>query len=333
MQNELSSKTIYNGLVKLILAIAFVFILPSASRAQEYFSPSELDTLVSSIALYPDQLLTHVLNASTCGEQIPAANAWAQSHRNLKGESLTSAMESANLGFDASVQALLPFPKVLSMMEKYKPWQEQLGIAVTSQYDDVMEAVQRLRQSAQEHGHLSSNDKVKVERQEKRIVIVPVQTEYVYVPIYNPHVVYYQYADGYTRVTYSSGIWLGAWHGYWYRPHPRHRRPPHHGHPVRPSPRPQNIHHKVPAHSSVATPPSRAQERNEERIIYRPVNRQEQPAASDPNKEKYPIGNIRVKNSRETSQPSHIRGSDNYGNSRNNDRGRQNGGFGGSLRR
>lgn len=235
-----------------LLAVFLCF--PGVSLAQSNYTPSELDTLVSNIALYPDPLLVHVLTASTYGEQIPAASAWAQGHKHLKGESLAEAMEQANLSYDPSVQALLPFPTVLEMLAKYRAWCDQLGDAVTNQKDDVMDAVQRMRQSAYDHGHLQSDERVQVAETSGNITIEPVKTEVVYVPVYNPRVVYYVYADGYTRITYGSGVWLGAWYGEWgwgscwfdwgprviYVRNTRwyaHRPIPHHPHRYRPPPR------------------------------------------------------------------------------------------------
>jgi Protein of unknown function (DUF3300). len=80
--------------------------------------------------------------------QIPAANAFAQSHKNEKGETLAKSIEDANLTYDPSVQALIPFPTVLDMMAKYPTWTDQLGDAVAAQKDGVMDAVQRLRHKA-----------------------------------------------------------------------------------------------------------------------------------------------------------------------------------------
>ena len=201
---------------RLFFLLALVtMLIPGFGMAQSNFTPSELDTLVSNIALYPDPLLVHVLTASTYGEQIPAANAWAQGHKNLRGESLAAAMANSDLKYDPSVQALLPFPTVLEMMNKYEAWCDQLGDAVTNQKDDVMEAIQRMRQAAYDHGHLRSNENVSVAEKSGNIVITPVKTEIVYVPVYNPRVVYYVYADGYTRITYGTGVWMGTWYGEW----------------------------------------------------------------------------------------------------------------------
>ena len=198
----------------LIAIIALLFLLPSAVRAQGNFTPSELDTLVANIALYPDPLLVQVLAASTYGDQIHPASVWADAHKNLTGKDLSVELERAKLPYDVSVQALIPFPQVLSMMDRYPAWTEQLGDAVFMQKEEVMAAVQRLRRTASKYGHLRSDDRVKVS-DGANITITPVRTEYVYVPVYNPYYVYYRYYDGYARISYAPGIWIGGWFGYW----------------------------------------------------------------------------------------------------------------------
>ena len=276
------------------LLVLILLCIPGYGRAQANYSTSELDTLVSNIALYPDPLLVHVLTASTFGNQIPAANAWSQGHKHLKGESLAAAMENDNLSYDPSVQALLPFPTVLEMMAKYRAWCDQLGDAVTNQKDDVMEAIQRMRQSAYDHGHLRSDERVQVAENSGNIEITPVNTEVVYVPVYNPRVVYYVYADGYTRISYGTGVWLGTWYGEWgwgtcwfdwgprviyvrntrwypHRPiprHPRGYRPPPRPHRPPPHARP---HHNPPHPGHAAPPPHRGTEtRVEPRVVPAP---------------------------------------------------------------
>ena len=133
---------LYSRLLNVVAAL--VLCLSVSSFAQANYSTSELDTLVANIALYPDPLLVQVLDASTYGNQIPAAAIWAEAHKSMKGETLASAIEEANLPYDPSVLALLPFPSVLSMMDKYRAWTDQLGDAVTNQKEEVMEAVSRL---------------------------------------------------------------------------------------------------------------------------------------------------------------------------------------------
>lgn len=196
------------------LVVACFLAVPSSSNAAENFSSSELDTLVATIALYPDPLLIQVLTASTYGDQIPKANQWAQEHLNLKGEDLAAEMESADLPFDPSVQALIPFPTVLSTMAKYRTWSDQLGDAVASQKDQVMDAIQRMRNRAYDLGQLQSNEQVQVTKDET-VIIEPVRTEYVYVPVYNPRVVFYVHADGYSAIRYPHWAWLGSWYGEW----------------------------------------------------------------------------------------------------------------------
>ena len=265
--------------------LAAILCLPNTARASDQFTPAELDTLVSTIALYPDPLLVQVLAASVHGDEIPGASDWANQHKHLKGPALAEQIKLHDLPYDASVQALIPFPTVLATMAKYQVWTDQLGDAVASQKEDVMDAVQRMRNAAYEHGHLRTNDQVKVIK-EKTIVIEPVQREYVYVPVYNPHVVYYVYSNGYPGLRYRSGVWLGgtyttwgwgsSWfewdthliyvHDYrWYhnrpRPHhpPRYHQPPpsRHDHyaepPRRPAKTPMN-HHTAPRNQSYVAP-------------------------------------------------------------------------------
>lgn len=197
----------------LVAVLAVLFCLPGIAKAQGNFTPSELDTLVANIALYPDPLLVQVLAASTYGEQIHPAAKWAEAHRHLKGRELSASLERANLPYDASVQALIPFPQVLTMMDRYPAWTDQLGDAVAMQKDDVMASIQRLRRTASKYGHLRSDERVKVSNGDN-ITITPVRTEYVYVPVYNPYYVYYRYYDGYVRITYGPEVWTGGF-GYW----------------------------------------------------------------------------------------------------------------------
>lgn len=238
------------GKVWLWCITAAVLCVPATTFADEQFSPAELDTLVSTIALYPDPLLVQVLAASVHGDEIPGAADWANQHKHLKGQELADRIKLEELPYDESVQALIPFPTVLATMAKYQVWTDQLGDAVATQKEAVMDAVQRMRNAAYNHGHLQSNEQVKIIK-EKTIVIEPVQKEYVYVPVYNPHVVYYVYSNGYPSLRYRSGVWIGSYydpwgwntsrfewdthliyvHDYrWYHNRPRPRHPPRHYH-------------------------------------------------------------------------------------------------------
>lgn len=263
------------------IVLAAFLCLPTMSKAQAGFSDNELDTLVSTIALYPDPLLVHVLTAATYGDQIAPANAWAQAHKDLDGQALATAMENANLSYDPSVQALIPFPTVLATMAKYTTWADQLGDAVSFQKDKVLDAIQRMRQTAYNYGHLKTDDQVTVTKNE-RIEIEPTNTEYVYVPVYNPHVVYYVYADHYhPAVVYHHHAWLGDWYGEWgwgtcwfdwnyhyiyirdYRWYP-HRNIPHHPRHYKPAPRKREPakRYDAPAPRKQAEPARRDDRRN-----------------------------------------------------------------------
>src|SRR3982074_3700976 len=139
-----------SGLGQKLFAVLLVFSLalgvPSCfAQEPPLFTPEELDRLVSRIALYPDPLLAQVLTASTFPDQIPEAAEWADEHHYLTGPELAEAIEADHLSWDPSVLALLPFPSVLDMMARDLAWTEQLGNAVLTQPDQVMEALQPRR--------------------------------------------------------------------------------------------------------------------------------------------------------------------------------------------
>ena len=227
--------------------LPLVFLLAGLANAQTRYTPAELDTLVSTIALYPDPLLVHVLDATTHGDDLPSASAFATANRHLKGDDLAAAIERAELDYDESVIALIPFPDVLRKLAKYATWSHQLGEAVEMQKADVMDAVQRMRRVAHKNGYLNSDDKVSVTVDEN-VSIQPVREEYVYVPEYDPRVVYYVVSDGNIRLRYVNGVWTGAGLVYWgWDPFYYdwvHRRP-HYRHPHRYAPPPRHRQRRV----------------------------------------------------------------------------------------
>lgn len=159
--------------------------------------PQQLDQIVQRIALYPDPLLAQVLTASTFGSEIADAANWADEHRSLTGDALSAAMQADNLPFDPSVLALLPFPSVLDMMASDQGWTTALGNAVLVQRQDVMDAVQRARQQAQSYGYLAPNSYDNVTDDGGYIAITPVNPAFVYVPVYNPGVVFVRPRPGF----------------------------------------------------------------------------------------------------------------------------------------
>jgi len=151
-------------------------------------SPQELQQLVAPIALYPDALVAQILAASTYPTEIVEADRWMQSHSKLKGEEL--AKEVDKQPWDASVKALTQFRSVLENMDKNLSWTSSLGDAYANQQQDVTDAVQAMRQQAHKAGHLDSNEQEKVTTQGNTIVIEPADPEVVYVPAYDPWLVY-----------------------------------------------------------------------------------------------------------------------------------------------
>jgi hypothetical protein len=193
------------------------------AQAQNYppppsFSPSQLDNLVSRIALYPDPLLAQIFAAATFPDQIPDAARFAMDNRNLRGGDLANAMSQANLPFDPSVQALIPFPSVLDMMARDMNWTSQLGNAVLADRPDVMDAVQRMRGEAVNYGYLRSNPQIRVVSMPGEIQIVPVDPGYIYVPVYDPYIVYAPPRPGFyvgNAIGFGAGFGIGSAFGGW----------------------------------------------------------------------------------------------------------------------
>jgi len=151
-------------------------------------SPQELQQLVAPIALYPDALVAQILAASTYPTQIVEADRWMQTHSNLKGEELAKEVDKHD--WDPSVKAIVQFSSVLENMDKNLSWTSSLGDAYVNQPQDVTDAVQALRQQARNAGHLNNNEQEKVATQGNTIVIEPANPEVVYVPAYDPWLVY-----------------------------------------------------------------------------------------------------------------------------------------------
>jgi len=154
----------------------------------EQQTPEELQQLVAPIALYPDALVSQILAASTYPTEIVEADRWVQEHPNLKGKDLANAVDQQP--WDPSIKAVTQFPSVLANMDKNLSWTSALGEAYVNQQEAVMDAVQVMRARAQASGNLKSTEQVKVETQEKTIIIEPADPEVVYVPAYDPWVVY-----------------------------------------------------------------------------------------------------------------------------------------------
>ncbi len=216
----------------LILSVAAPTCVFAQQAAQQtsgapLFKPEQLEQIVAPIALYPDDLLAQIFMASTYPLEIVQAARWVKANPNLKGDQLTKALEAQN--WDPSVKSLVNFPDVLAMMNDKLDWTQQLGDAVLAQQKDVMAAVQRLREKAQAAGNLKTTNeqKVIVEQQTQTIVIQPANPQVIYVPTYNPTVVYgvwaypayppppvYAYPPGAMAFSFAAGVAVGAAWGY-----------------------------------------------------------------------------------------------------------------------
>lgn len=218
----------------LALFLTFLLVAPQGVMAKseggdKSFKQEELEQLVAPIALYPDSLVAQILMASTYPLEVVQAGKWAKKNKDLKGDALTKALEKEN--WDPSVKSLVNFPQVLDMMNDKLDWTQKLGDAFLAQQKEVMDTVQKLRAKAEAEGNLKTTkeQKVVVEKETQTIVIESASPEVVYVPTYNPTVVYgtwpypayppyYYYPPGYAAgaalFSFGVGVAVGAAWGY-----------------------------------------------------------------------------------------------------------------------
>lgn len=196
------------------IGVALAIAASTAAFAQPpMLPPGELDRLVSRIALYPDSLLAQVLAASTFPNDIPDAARWADQHHYLSGDALAAAISGDRVPWDPSVQALLPFPNVLDMMAGDINWTRQMGDAFLAQQQDVMDAVQRERRLARDYGYLRTNQTIVVGGSGPWIEIIPVNPAFIYVPVYDPLVVFAAPRPGFrvaAAISFGPGFAIGA---------------------------------------------------------------------------------------------------------------------------
>jgi hypothetical protein len=205
--------------VAALLVVSGGSILPAQTPDQpaapppeaQLLPPAQLDNLVSPIALYPDPLLGQVLAASTYPLEVVQAQQWLQQNGNLHGDQLMNAARQQN--WDPSVQALAAFPDVLATLTRDVQWTTDLGNAFLAQQNDVMAAVQRMRQRAMSNGKLASTPQQNVTTQnqdgQSAVVIQPADPQVIYVPVYNPVYVWGPPAWGFYPPLGYPGIGLG----------------------------------------------------------------------------------------------------------------------------
>ena len=168
----------------------------------------QLQQLVAPIALYPDSLVAQILAASTFPEQVVEADRWVQANPGLQGDALGKAVDQQ--AWDPSVKALTPFPAVLGSMDKNLSWASSLGDAYYNQQQDVMDAVQAMRQRAQGAGDLKSTEQQTVSTDGATIAIAPANPDVVYVPAYDPWLVYGGPIAAWPGWYPYPGIWYGG---------------------------------------------------------------------------------------------------------------------------
>lgn len=217
---------------------------PNAAPPPPAYSQQQLDQMLAPIALYPDALLSQVLEASTYPLEVVQAARWSRAHPDLNGDAAVQQAKQNN--WDPSVLSLTAFPQILQQMDEKLDWTQQLGNAFLAQQPQVMDTVQGLRQKASAAGNLQSNQQITVvtqprlENQQQTIVIQQAAPQVIYVPYYNPTVVYgpwwwdayppvywnpwpgYAYSGVRSGFYFGSGISISA--GFFYSNVDWHRR-------------------------------------------------------------------------------------------------------------
>ena len=202
------------------LMVLLLAITPGVTAQQSdtaaVFKPEELEQILAPIALHPDSLVTQILIAATYPLEVVQAERWMKQNASLKGEALTAALEKQE--WDPSVKSLVNFPQVVTMMSEQLEWTQRVGDAFLADQKQVLDTIQSLRAKAQASGNLQTTKEQTIIVEEKIIKIEPANPQVVYVPTYNPTVVYgawpypayppyAYYPPGYVA---SSAMWFGA---------------------------------------------------------------------------------------------------------------------------
>jgi hypothetical protein len=204
----------------LLLLLIMIMMVPPCAFAQDQagakrFSQADLDQLLAPIALYPDSLLAQILMTSTHPFEVGMADRWVKENKNLPADQFNTALNKQS--WDPSVKALVPYPRILAMMDEKMEWTKKLGDAFRSQQADVMDTVQKLRGQAQEAANPKATNPVGGSPGEQGVIaggnIIMVEPTYPYVtyppdyynvygpwwwyPGYYPYPPYWYYPPGY----------------------------------------------------------------------------------------------------------------------------------------
>jgi len=211
--------------------VAWLFaalVIVPVGRAQDAAQPApfkkeEIEQLVAPIALYPDALVAQILMASTYPLEVVSAARWSKANPNVKDKALEDAMQQQT--WDPSVKSLTAFPSVIAMLNDKLDMTQKLGDAFLGQQKEVMAAIQELRAKADKAGNLKSSKEQTVTTEQQGsttvIKIEPADPQVVYVPTYNPTVVYgpwpypayppyYYYPPGYSAGSVFFAFTIGV---------------------------------------------------------------------------------------------------------------------------
>jgi hypothetical protein len=217
-------------LALLLLMGVMVRSAQAATNDKPAFRQEELEQMLAPIALYPDNLLSQILMASTYPLEVVQADRWVKENKGLKGSALTKALEAKN--WDASVKSLVNFSSVLAMMSSNLEVTVKIGDAFIGQQKDVMGTIQKLRRMAAASGNLKTTPQqtivVQKEADTQVIIIQPANPNEYYIPTYSPAVIYgtwpypayppvAYYPPGYVpgrALAFTAGVAIGAAWGY-----------------------------------------------------------------------------------------------------------------------
>jgi len=208
--------------LKFLAVLLLAVPLFAQAQAPRNYSQAELDQMLAPIALYPDALLSQVLMAATYPAEVTEAARWTRANGGLLGDTAVRSAQSED--WDPSVISLVAFPQILQRMDENLEWTRSLGDAFLAQEAQVMDSVQHLRRRAQAAGNLNSSEQIRIEQQGPTLIVHPASPQYVYVPYYDPLVVYGTWWwpayrpvvwapwPGYVQA-YRPGVSVGFWWG------------------------------------------------------------------------------------------------------------------------
>jgi hypothetical protein len=227
LQRSSHPAAVWPGFLLIFMILAIINSVSAFAEDKEAFSQAELDQMMAPIALYPDSLLSQILMASTYPTDVAQAVKWSKENESKKGDDAVKAVQ--NKPWDPSVMSLVAFPQVLDMMGKQPDWVQNVGDAFLADPEQLMNTVQKLRKKAKDKGNLESGKEMQVKSDSSNIIIIESsEPEKVYVPVYNPTIIYgtwwwptyvpyYYYPPRYNPVAVgiSFGIAIGVSHALW----------------------------------------------------------------------------------------------------------------------